>query len=120
MANDKQDELARAYAMLSSLRKNVAQIDAVSERYVREFHSALDKLGGVEIDTYEFRIPYSELQPKITSRSRGGNGVERISYSKEKYVEKAYLLTKIDAVLGYFKIITSEKPRRMGFSKPSN
>ena len=117
MVENKQDILARAYAMLSALRKNIDQIDAVSERYVREFHSALDKLGGVGIDTYEFRISYSELQPKITSRGRGGNGVERISYSKEKYVEKAYLLTKIDAVLGYFEIITSEKPRRIGFPK---
>jgi len=118
MATNKQDILARAYAMLSSLRKNIDQITSgVTETYVREFHTVLDRLEGIEIDVSEFRIPDSEVQPKITSRGRGGNGVERISYSKEKYVEKAYILTKIDAILGYFEIITSEKPRRIGFSK---
>ena len=35
-------------------------------------------------------------------------------------VNKTYFLTKIDAVLGYFEIIISEKPRKIGFSRPEN
>ncbi len=44
-------------------------------------------------------------------------GRSETSYSEEKYVERTYILTKLDAILGYFEIITSEKPRRIGFSK---
>ena len=122
MGENKQDELARAYAMLSSLRKNIGQMSdySIPETYVREFHTVLDRLTGIGINVSEFRIPDSAVQPKITSRGRGGNGVERISYSKEKYVERSFILTKLDAILGYFEIITSEKPRSIGFSRPDS
>jgi hypothetical protein len=117
MVENKQDVLARVYAMLVSLRKNIAEIGAVEEKYVREFHAVLDRIEGIEIDVSEFRIPDSELQPHITMTRFGSGGAEH-SYSKEKYVEKAFILTKLDAILGYFEIITSEKPRSIGFHPP--
>lgn len=121
MATNKQDVLARAYATLSSLRKNIDQMTAlVPETYLREFHAMLDRLEGIGIDVSEFRIPDSEVKPKVTSVSPVnyiGGGGGHVSYSKEKYVDKPYILTKIDAILGYFEIITSEKPKRIGFIK---
>jgi len=116
MTENKQDALVRAYTMLSSLRKNIAQIGAVLEKYVREFHTVLDRLEGIGIDVSEFRIPDSEVQPRVTMTTYGGGGAEH-SYSKEKYVDKSFILVKLDAILGYFEIITSEKPRRIGFTK---
>ena len=114
MVENKQDTLARAFATLSSLRKNIDQITSgVTEKYVREFHSVLDRLESIEIGVSEFRIPDSEVKPRVTVSWEGGGR----SYSEEKYVDKSFILTKIDAILGYFEIITSEKPRRMGFSK---
>ena len=115
MAENKQDALARAYTMLSSLRKNIDQIGAVPEKYVREFHVVLDRIDGIGIDVSEFRIPDSEVQPRVTMTSFESGPLH--SYSKEKYVDKSFILTKLDAILGYFEIITSEKPRKMGFSK---
>jgi len=120
MAENKQDALARAYAKLSSLRQNISQMtdNLVLEMYVNEYHAALDRLAVIRIDVSDFRIPDSVVQPKIIGpiiKQRGG--VEIIKYSKEKYVDKSFILFQLDAILGYFKIITSEKPRKIGFSK---
>lgn len=121
MVEDKNDELARAFATLSSLRKNIGQIatDHVLETYVIEYHAVLDRLEGIGIGVAEFRIPDSEVKPKVTSvvsYIRGGES--HVSYSEEKYVQRSFILTKIDAILGYFEIITSKKPRTIGFSPP--
>lgn len=122
MTKDKQDILARAYAMLTSLRKHIGDMTSnnVPETYVREFHTVLDRLESIEIDVAEFCIPDSEVKPKVTGvspvSSHGGGG-GHVSYSKEKYVDKSFILTQLDAILGYFEIITPEKPRKIGFSK---
>ena len=122
MTKDNQDTLARAYAMLSALRQNISQIKdySVEEKYVNEFHNVLDKLESVGIETTEFRIPDSLIEPRLRASWTGANGRGHSSYSKEKYVERSFILTKIDAILGYFKIITSEKPKKMGFSTPQD
>ena len=116
MEGDKQDKVARAYATLTSLRKNVSEMreQLIVETYVREYHAVLDRLEGIGIDITEFRVPDSQVKPKITSSMWDDSGSHH-SYSEEKYVDKPYLLTKIDSILSYFEIITSEKPRRIGF-----
>ncbi len=116
MVESKQDALARAYATLSSLRKNIAQMSSpIPEKYVREFHTALDKLESIGIDVAEFRIPDSEVKPQ-TIASMYVRG--RKEWSNEVIsVERSRILIKLDAILSYFEIITSEKPRRIGFSK---
>ncbi|MBI2860884.1 MAG: hypothetical protein HYX91_05180 [Chloroflexi bacterium] len=120
MTKNNQDELVRAYAMLESLRKNIGEMAAsnVSETYVGQFHDALDKLAG-SLDTSDFRIPASELAPirtDIPVRSAGERNTGG-TYSKEKYVKKTFMLIKIDTVLRYLEIVTSEQPRRIGFTK---
>jgi len=121
MTKDKQDKLARAYATLKSLRNNIAEMTSnPTEIFVKEFHTVLDKLEGIGKDISEFRIPDSAVQPRVMWRTSHMGGGESIGYSEEKYVERAFLLTKLDAILGYFEIITSEKPRSIGFSKPEN
>ena len=131
MTENKQDELARAYATLLSLQKNISRmkIEHVPEIYVNEYHTVLDRLEDVGIIVAGFRIPDSEVGPKNTDffpsgRSiRGGSSGSSgsrgsLSYSKEKYVDKSFILTKLDAILGYFEIITSEKPSSIGFRTP--
>jgi len=122
MTKDNQDTLARAYAMLSSLRKNIDQLTLnVPETYVREFHTVLDSLEGIGIKVSEFRIPDSEVKPtKIPGGIHRFDEGESIRYSKEKYVDRAFILTKIDAILGYFEIINSEKPKKLGFHTPDD
>jgi hypothetical protein len=122
MVENKEDELARAFAMLSSLRKNIGQMTTreVPEIYVGEFHTVLDRLEGIQFDVAEFRIPDSAVQPKIVGPVISVRGGKRIRYSKEKYVDKSFILTRLDSILGYFEIITSEKPRKIGFSRPDS
>ena len=71
MTENKQDILARAYATLLSLRKNISQMKAghVLETYVNEYHTVLDRLGGIDIDVTEYRVPDSELKHRDTAAS---------------------------------------------------
>ncbi len=118
MTENKQDELARALATLSSLRENIGQMTdcSVPEKYVHEFHTALDRLEGIRKEVSEFRIPDSALKPK-PGASMYVEGKEIFSSKGDICVERSFILTKLDAILGYFEIITSEKPRKIGFSK---
>lgn len=113
MKKDDQDTLARAYVMLQSLRQNVDKLTWVEEIYANEYQASLDILAGIGIDVAQFRISPSAVQHRVTASWPGGQ-----DYSKEKYVPKALLLTKLDAVLIYFDITYSEKPRKIGFSLP--
>ncbi len=124
MAECKQDALARAFATLSSLRKNIGEIPShnLAEKYVQEFHTVLNKLEGIGLDVAEFRIPDSEVAPidvsgPIVISLDSGNRLTPPHYSEEKYIDKLFILTKLDAILGYFEIITSDKPRKIGFTK---
>ncbi len=116
MEKNAQDELARAYARLSALRNNIDKMKeySIPEKYVEEFHTVLDRIKGIGIDTSEFRVPDSEVKPRVTMTIHGSGGAERI-YSEEKYVDKPFILSKLDAILSYFEIITSEKPKKIGF-----
>ena len=116
MEKNNQDTLARAYAMLQGLRNNVAMLDEVEEVYAKEYHTMLDKLESVGIDVADFRIPTLEIKPRVNSQQFYSS--PRITYSNEKYVPKPLLLAKLDAILKYFEITTSEKPRKIGFSPP--
>ncbi|MFC2004333.1 hypothetical protein ACFLUK_02190 [Chloroflexota bacterium] len=124
MVGNEQDALARAFAMLSALRKNISEMASynVPEKYVHEFHTVLNKLEEIVQDIAEFRIPDSEVTPidistPVVFSLDSGSRITPPHYSKEKYVDKSYILTKLDVILGYFEIITSEKPRRIGFTK---
>ena len=71
MVENKQDILVRAFAALSSLRTNIDQMadykGKVTETYVREFHAVLDRLGSIEMDVSDFRIPDLVVKPVITA-----------------------------------------------------
>jgi hypothetical protein len=119
MVKKSQDEIIRAYAMLQSLRKNVDQMpnySVIEETFVHEFHSTLDRLANIGIDVSEFRIPDTLMKSKVTSGHIGADRVGHFAYSKEKYVKKSIIMTKLDAILSYFEIITSDKPKRIGFN----
>ena len=124
MVKKEQDVLARAYATLSSLRKNIEQMTSdPPEIFVQEFHNVLTTLEGIGKDVSEFRIPDSKIAPRVTvirTLTFADSPKSRADYSEEKYVDKSFILMRLDAILGYFEILTSEKPRRIGFSAPDN
>ena len=113
-----QEAVIRAYALLSALRKNVDQpsideYDGITSSYVEEYNNALKLLENIGMDVSHFQIPDFEARPRLLVSSREGN-----SYSEEKYVRKSYFLSKLDAVLIYFELQTSEPKKTMGFSPP--
>ena len=119
MTKDNQDTLVRAYSKLKSLREHISQMSSpIPETYVREYHSVLDKLESIRIDVSEFRIPDSEVKPR-TVASQYVEG-RKIWSSDVIGAEKSFILTQLDAILGYFEIITSEKPKKMGFHTPDD
>ena len=128
MIENKQDELDRAYTMLLSLRENIDSMttNSIQEKYVHRFHDVLDRLGGIDIDVTEYRVLDSEIAPVRTSIpvfSFGTESTGKVSYSKEKYVDKSFILIKLDAILGYLDSLTSdkpEKPRKIGYPTPDN
>ena len=121
MTKNKQDKLKRAHAMLSSLQNNIAQMGGnVPEKYVHKFHDVLNRLGGIDIDVTEYRVPDSELKHRDTAASMyvGGERITPYKPSEEKYVDKPFILTQLDAILGYLDSLISdkpEKPRKIGF-----
>ena len=114
-----QDVILRAYAVLSSLRKNIDQpsiteYNSIKSSYVEEFHSALRSLEEIGMNVSQFHIPDSEIQPRLLLSSLEGE-----TYSRDKYVRKSYFLTKLDAILMYFDMKTAKPPETIGFSPPS-
>ncbi len=69
----------------------------------------------IGLDNSEFHIPDSEVSQRVQNISYLTG--ER-SYSDYKAIDNNYFLFKLDSILGYFEIITSDKPKRMGFSPP--
>jgi len=120
MEENIQDKLARAYAMILSLRENIKGMKSanIPEIYVQEYHSVLDKLEGLGFNLSEYRIPDSMVKPDIGVRVTSVSGEDKTLYSGGKCVDKSFILIKLDAILGYFEIVTSEKPREIGFRTP--
>jgi len=123
MQEKNQDSLKRAYATLQALRNNIDAITTVygvEEKDVDQYHAALDMLEGIGIDVAQFRISSSEVQHRVAqviTVSYPGEAAPN-QYTKEKYVRKGLLLTKLDTILMYFRLTHSDEPKRIGFTPP--
>ncbi len=87
-----------AWAKFDGMYKNLPQV--VDEQTVADFHFILDLLqeaSGEDLST--FRVPASRINPRLTSANyRTG----RQTFSSESYCDRAYVLTQMDSVRGYF------------------
>lgn len=120
---DKNDEIIRAYTRLNALRKNLGDDKQylVDEKYILDYHETLNKLSqitGSNLD--EFRVPDCELKPtQVGGHYDDETGEVDVQYSRERYCEKTFLFSKLDALLQYFSIkYSSEDKRKMGFQPP--
>jgi hypothetical protein len=107
------DKLYKSLAILNALKSNVGSTSSVDEKYVKEFRSVLDKLKSIGLQVDDFDVPNSEVNPMLRASSLSGD-----TYSREKYVDKYYFLTKVDAVLNYLDLLLEKRPPELGFSKP--
>ncbi len=99
---------------MNSLKSNLPKSIEVDAKYVAEYHQILDQLQNSSgSDLSGFRIPANELQAAVS----GGNYLTgQIDCSGREVCERAYLMMKIDGVLGFFNLKMSAKRPDIGFS----
>jgi hypothetical protein len=111
------EEIVKAYALLSSLKQNIPNNFQVDQKWVNDFHNALQKIESTVPGTslQEFRISPEEL----TAETSGGNYLTgTVDYSGRTVVDRTRLLLKVDAVLGCFQYIKDQPTKgKLGFSK---
>jgi len=69
---NEQDILARAYAMLQALQRNIAELNSVEEVYVKEYHDVLTSSECIGMSVAEFYVPASEVQPLLRATTADG------------------------------------------------
>ncbi len=116
MDSEKSSNLLKAFALLNALQKNLPDGSSIRETFVEEFHKALDCIqrAGFEVD--EFRIPADKVTPTLYTDTDKGT-VKALS--REKFIDRAFLLTRMDYVLGFFSLAMQDPPAKIGFSKTS-
>jgi hypothetical protein len=100
------DQIKRAHVKLASLRQNLPASSLISQMYIEEYHGALDHLERLGFDISEFRVPQHAMRMVRFNFDRDGS----------IHVERSMLLTKLDAVLGYFAEDEDKPP--IGFQAP--
>jgi hypothetical protein len=107
-----QPSVSQANPWLMALKNNLPSGITVDQKYVAEFHSILDTLkkeSGQNFDDY--RVPESELRRRTTSKN---TLTREVSRSESPECARAFLMMKIDAILGY--ITTRAERKTMGFN----
>jgi hypothetical protein len=96
----KQDQILRAHAILTALKSNVPQSFEVPDRWVSDFHTAIDKIEkATSIDLAEFRIDPSELKKSVSSSNYMSG---EVNYRPGLWCKREILMQKLDSVLTYF------------------
>ncbi len=118
-----QDNIIRAYARLIALKDHLPEKGwGVKENYINDYHQIIDILSKeTETSLTEFKIPNGEINYEVTSfwpDDPYTGEQDGQTYTDERYCERALFLSKIDAILSYFKIAylsrVEEKPQ-IGF-----
>lgn len=118
------DKLMRGYVRLSSLRDRLPEGHDVSETYALEYHEIVESLERMGFDLKEFKIPSDKIAPHVdrfqpparfaTQKPFSNSGfIETVS--KERFVERAFFLLKIEAFIKYLDLLLKEEPRKIGF-----
>lgn len=98
-----------AYSKLLALKSNLPNDIKVEAYYVDQYHAMLDSLKDVlGDDVGEFQMEASEIDYKSVGYApRTGT-----RYSKKKYCDRHKLLAKIDGLLNYLTLQSTEEDRK--------
>ena len=99
------DHRERAYAQLVALRETLNKIDVhvgLRTNYVDDFRQALDHLRAAGEDVEEYRIPDDWIERPRTERDPRARLNRTPSAPKPPTIRNHYLMTRVNAVLGYF------------------
>jgi hypothetical protein len=99
--------LPQSYSRLVALKENLPAGINVDQKFVDEFHGILDRLETESSKELEdFRVPESELRRTMRSKSPL---TDQVHYTENSQCDRAFLMMKIDAVLGFFTIQSVRK-----------
>ncbi len=112
---DAQDEITRAYAILSSLMDNVPNHLEVPQKWVTEYHREVERLETtLNLSLSEFKVPQGELQ-----RSESGYSPKTgTTYHPGLYCHRDILAQKCKSLLVYFSMKSSGQNKTIGFNPP--
>src|SRR4026207_596934 len=87
---NKDDQILRAYATITSIRANVPERPQIEERWVKEFNAAIEKLEkSLDIDLQEFKVPQDAIKRFVASCNSQTNDV---TYLEGLWCERAILM----------------------------
>ena len=110
---NKDDQILRAYAAITSMRANVPDRPQIEERWVKEFNAAIEKLEkSLDIDMQEFKVPQDAIKRFVASCNSQTNDV---TYLEGLWCERAILMQKLDSVLMYFTGLQDRDDNKIGF-----
>ena len=110
---NKDDQILRAYAAITSMRANVPDRPQIEERWVKEFNAAIEKLEkSLDIDMQEFKVPQDAIKRFVASCNSQTNDV---TYLEGLWCERAILMQKLDSVLMYFTGLQDGDDNKIGF-----
>jgi hypothetical protein len=99
------DKIKRAFARLSSIRRNLPDTVAIDEPLAKEYAAALLHLEELGFDVEEFKIPEDWMyHPWVNHNSMTG----KTTYSERRVLKRSLFVMKLDAVLGYFTTTASK------------
>lgn len=107
-----QEEIKKAFVNLRSLKDNLPKSLSINEKFVRMFHNEINRLVAIGFSGLDdFKVPENEIKHEMTSFTPAApefGQQESISYSQDRYIEREILLIKIDALLAYFQVSSTE------------
>lgn len=109
-----QNELLQNYTLLSSLKNNINKSHHYThEKYVEEYHQILDGMEKSGINLEKFKIPEKELKNMMSSFNYITG---QKTYRNYKEIETSFFLTKLEALLNYFSLISQSPKPQIGFN----
>jgi hypothetical protein len=89
----------------------------ITQEAVDEFHAILSMLETAgSLDLSAFRIPDSQMKPKIVGVSRGTRSrAGRVQMSARPCCDDDYFKRQVDGVALYIQNLTPPEPRKVGF-----
>lgn len=110
------DQLLHSYSIISSLKINIPDGYEINDTWVREYHSALEKMEKeLALDLTDFKVPSEEVKRSVASSNYISG---KVSYRDGLWCKRAILMHKVDSVLAYFSGLQSGEERKIGFRPP--
>ena len=102
---DKQNNIKKSYAFLISLKETIPSDSLIHERFANTYNEQVERLIKLGFDDLEeFKIPSHEIKHSQIATNM---------FSEERFVDRNFLLMKINAILNFFSVSTEDK--QIGF-----